>query len=122
VREVRKRRAWTQEELADRCERAGVPRLTTQVIADLETGRRIRLSIDEVLVLALVLGVAPLHLMVPLVGRVKVGSKIYAAKRLRGWIRGEAPLRDADQWTYFSEVPRQERVFPAEVKFGRGWE
>jgi transcriptional regulator with XRE-family HTH domain len=117
VREVRERRAWTQEKLANRCARAGAPRLTTQVIADLETGRRLRLSIDEVLVLSSVLGIAPIHLMVPLEGRVQVGSKIYAAKRLRGWIRGEGPLRDADQWTYFSEVPRQERVFPAEVRF-----
>jgi transcriptional regulator with XRE-family HTH domain len=59
----------TARELADRCEQLG-HRVETQVIANLETGRRANISLAERNVLAAALGVPPLLLECPL-GRVE---------------------------------------------------
>ena len=67
IRQVRERRKWTAKELADRCAEAGAPHITPTVITNLETRRRKtrEITVDEVLVLAHVLGVPPLQLIVP---------------------------------------------------------
>ena len=67
VRQARQRRNWTAKDLADRCAAAGAPQITPTVITNLETRRRKtrEISVDEVLVLAHVLDVAPLQLIVP---------------------------------------------------------
>ena len=75
-------------------------------------------SIDEVLVLAYVLGVAPVHIFVPLSGYVRIGDRRLPAKRVRPWVSGTYPLREADGIIYRQEVPRSKRVFPDEI--GRG--
>jgi transcriptional regulator with XRE-family HTH domain len=68
IRETRQRRGWTAKELAERCAEAGAPHITPTVITNLETRRRAtrEITVDEVLVLAHALQVAPLQLMVPL--------------------------------------------------------
>lgn len=67
IRQARQRHNWTAKDLADRCAAAGAPQITTTVITNLETRRRKtrEITVDEVLVLARVLGVSPLQLIVP---------------------------------------------------------
>ena len=68
IREARTERGWTVRELADRCAKAGVPKITHTVITNLETRRRDtrEATLDELLALAQVLGVPPAQLMTPL--------------------------------------------------------
>jgi transcriptional regulator with XRE-family HTH domain len=68
IREARQRRGWTAKELADRCADLGAPRVTATVVTNLETRRRAtrEISLEEVLILAHVLQVPPIHLMAPL--------------------------------------------------------
>lgn len=119
VREVRRRHGWTAAQLAERCAEIGAPEITSSVVTDLETGRRDKttgrrrrsITVDELLVLACALDVAPVHLLVP-----TKGSAVYpvASKRLvpparaREWIRGRHPLPSSDPRVFFSEVPAQE--------------
>lgn len=109
VRQLRDKYGWSARELARRCEEAGGPKLDQSVISNLELGRRGSVSIDEVLVLALVLDVAPVHLFVPVedeaveVGRWTVGSPV-----VREWVRGRYPLPSQDSRRYWTEVPDHE--------------
>ncbi|MFF2075391.1 helix-turn-helix domain-containing protein [Kitasatospora sp. NPDC058162] len=70
VKEARNRRGWTMKQLATACHDAGATKLTSSVLANIETGRRdangVRrreLSIDEVVALAVVLDISPVHLL-----------------------------------------------------------
>jgi transcriptional regulator with XRE-family HTH domain len=67
VRQARQQHGWTAKDLADRCAAAGAPQITPTVVTNLETRRRKtrEVTVDELLVLALVLGVPPLQLIVP---------------------------------------------------------
>jgi transcriptional regulator with XRE-family HTH domain len=106
VRELRDRRGWSAQELANRCADAGWPQLDRGVLANLENGRRRSVSIDEVLVLALVLDVAPVHLVVPTTDRaVQVGKWIVGSGPVREWVRGNYPLPSQDSRIYRTEVP-----------------
>ena len=51
VKELRKRRNWSARQLADRCAELGAAGLDRSVLANLESGRRRTVSIDEVFVL-----------------------------------------------------------------------
>src|SRR5438105_11407018 len=64
VFELRKGRGWSADELAVRMTAAGIA-WTRLVVTKLETGRRKSVSVEELLALAYVLDVAPLHLMIP---------------------------------------------------------
>jgi len=70
IREARGHRGWRVRDLADRCRKAGFPRLTAAVITNLETRRRPgrEISAEELLALALVLEVPPVQLLSPLNG------------------------------------------------------
>ena len=98
----------------------GVP-FDKTVIANLETGRRRFVTVAELLALALVLDVAPLHLMVPTDDTPTDDTpapehEVYpvtptltcATSSVRAWIRGESPLGQQDPRTYFAEVPAEE--------------
>jgi transcriptional regulator with XRE-family HTH domain len=70
VQEVRKDLGWSAEKLAQECARVGAPRLTTSVIANIESGRRDQqgrrrrdVSVDELLAFAAALRMAPAHLL-----------------------------------------------------------
>ncbi len=66
VRNIRRQRGWSARELAERCRAAGLPKWNREIVANVENGRRASISVDELFVLAVVFGVAPLSLCVPL--------------------------------------------------------
>lgn len=110
VREIRDRRGWSGAVLAERMAAAGLPQFDRGVIANFESGRRRSVSIDEVLVLALVLDVAPLDLFVPVDGdRVDdlVGGEVEPGL-VRAWVRGTQPLPGQNTRTFRTEVPDEE--------------
>lgn len=125
VREARKARGWSAQQLAERCADLGMPELDRSTIANIENGRRQRVGVDELLVLALALGVAPVHLLVPLHEEwyAVTPEHITGASRVRQWVRGNYPippiqndpvLRQADRDTYLSQQPEKEWTPPPE--------
>lgn len=68
VRRYRQQRGMTVQELSDRCADLGVP-IPRPVLSNLETGRRESVTLAELIVLALALGVPPLLLVVPVVDK-----------------------------------------------------
>ena len=87
-----------------------MPQLNRSVIANLESGRRSNVSIEEVLVLAYVLNVAPVHLFVPVDGfglRVTPTSSVSGVVA-REWVRGNFVLPAQDARRYVAEVPDEE--------------
>ncbi len=121
VREARKRRNLTTEQLALRCADLGAPELTTQTLYKLEGQRdpSVRpprpVSVDELLILAKALRVYPVHLLVPVdddEAAYQVTPAIRASRlRVRAWIRGrcELPLsKVAEVRDLWSEVPDDE--------------
>ncbi len=125
IRDVRAKRKLRVADLAERCAALGAPGLTAQALYKLEqrdpAKRRPRaVSVDELLVLALALNVAPVHLLVPVDGpgeRYQVTAKAAASRfSVRAWIRGVGPIDpDADRREFDSEVPRDEYYYPAHL-------
>jgi len=120
VRELRTRHGWSAQALADRCADAGMPHLVRDVLANLEAGRRETVTIDEVMVLAYVLDVAPVDLFVPpstdvehhKYGRVDVAgyrvtptSTVTPLSSVRGFVVGAHPLHGMDERRYRIERP-----------------
>lgn len=123
VKEVRKKRGYrTAAGLAERCAEIGAPHLTAQMIANIENGRRDQITgrrrrdvtVDELLILAYALSVAPVHLLVPTDAeevapyRILPGTNPGGAWFVREWIRGKTPIGTVDARLYFSEVPEAE--------------
>jgi hypothetical protein len=120
---VRKRRDWSPADLAARCVALGAADLTENVIENIESrsaraSKRPRpVTVDELLILALALNVAPVHLLVPpddpdenypVLGGVRESQ--FA---VRAWIRGIGPIDpDADPREFGAEVPRGEFYWP----------
>ena len=103
VRELRDRRGWSGTELAERMAEAGMPQFDRGILANFESGRRRSISVDEVLVLALVLDVAPVHLFVPVEEwrAFEEGRRAPTAEELRVLIEG---LGGSIQYTGDGEV------------------
>ena len=106
IREARHRRGWSAQQLADECALAGMPSLDRSAITSIERGRRQRVGVDELLVLAFALDLSPVHLMLPLNDDALmqvVPSTTVTAKRARRWVSGQEQLpgRDAKQWVVF---------------------
>ena len=125
VRKFRKERGWSARELAERCARAGMPAVDRAVIANLETKRRKSVSVDEVMMFAFVLDVAPIHLLVPdedetteddgteVSRTVRVTAEVAPSPTdTRSWIRGLRPLPGTDFRRYWSQVPAAEFEAP----------
>jgi transcriptional regulator with XRE-family HTH domain len=111
IRQLRKRHDWTQQDLADALNRIGA-QTDRAAVAKVELGKR-GLSLDEMLRYALVLDVAPVHLIVPLDDdeRLMLGTNFVdcTPAELRAWIRGERPLHPVQNARiYASEVPERE--------------
>lgn len=117
IREARLRRGWTAQQLAKECERHGAGKLTTSVINNIETGRRDNegrrrrdLSVDELLTLAFVLDVAPIHLLGLPEGdeavtvRVTPDCHVSDPDALLQWIRGDKALPESDARRYYSST------------------
>jgi transcriptional regulator with XRE-family HTH domain len=119
IKELRRKRDLTAEQLAARCAEVGRPEISTAVVSDIETGRRGKngkrrreVTVEELLTLSYVLDVAPVNLMVPIE---ETGEWILftpedcsLAGEVREWIRGKTPLVGQDPRGYFSEVPARE--------------
>lgn len=109
LREVRQIRGWTQKELAEALSRTGAD-LNEFTITRMESGKR-RVSLDEAVAIAAVLGPSLLHMVVPLEerGRVDLAPKMPAKViDARAWIRGQRPLRRADEQLFYFQTPPSE--------------
>jgi transcriptional regulator with XRE-family HTH domain len=109
VREARKRRGWTQKQLADRLTEIGYPTERTTVVKIEAGGRRSNAPISDVFAFAVAFGVSPVHLLVPLDDEAEVRivgvAEPMKAPAARAWIRGRLLLPDADTVAYLSEFP-----------------
>lgn len=109
LREVRRLRGWTQHDLAAALVEVGMD-LGEFAITRLENGKR-SVSLDEAVALAAVLGVSPLHMFVPLDdSTVELAPQLPAigAVSARAWFRGQRPLQQADERTYYTQTPDSE--------------
>jgi transcriptional regulator with XRE-family HTH domain len=115
MKEVRRRRGYSAAQLAERMRAAGVE-WDRNIVANLETGRRASVDVAELLALAYVLAVAPVHLLIPTDDELApyhvTPSSAVRAGRARAWVRGDDPL-STDRRDYYSEVPEHEWTPPA---------
>ncbi len=101
IQHARMRKGWNQRELAEAMTSAGWP-IDRSTIAKIESGtshRADRLTVNEVIGFAVVLGMSPLHLLVPWENDVPVAltQKVTApAWIVRGWVEGRLPLNERD--------------------------
>jgi transcriptional regulator with XRE-family HTH domain len=110
VKELRRKRGMSAAQLGDRLRDVGI-NWDRAILANLENGRRASVSVEELFGLALVLDVAPLHLVVP---PVDGEGKPYAvtptvtqpAGRVRSWVAGRHPIPGVDAATFMRERPR----------------
>jgi transcriptional regulator with XRE-family HTH domain len=105
IKEWRRRRAMTGEDLAARCAELGAPHLTRPIIASIETRRR-GVSVDDLLALALALDVPPVLLLaLPDDGHdaLAITTAVHIAdpEVLRGWLVGEAAPPESNTRLYF---------------------
>jgi transcriptional regulator with XRE-family HTH domain len=115
IREERRRRGWRVTDLAARCKKAGAVKLTAAVITNLETRRRPgrEITAEELLALAWVLGVPPVHLLSPLDGteklRVVPGEELDALGA-PAWLAGDDAVLGAVQMAARSQPEYTERA------------
>ncbi len=108
VAEFRGRKGWSARELAERVEReTGVP-MRRDTIANLENGRRDRITVDELLALAYSLNCSPLHLLAPRFEELDhdqdpggawpfpENQRWTHSHHFKEWLRGEAPIREVE--------------------------
>jgi transcriptional regulator with XRE-family HTH domain len=95
--------------LSERIEQRG-GKLGRMAISKIENGQR-GVSLDEALMLAAALDVAPVHLFAPLdddEGVAITPELVVDAVNARAWVRGAEPLPGGDEKTYRTEVPASE--------------
>ena len=107
LREVRRLKGWTQQQLADALASAGV-KLDASGITRMERGTR-GVTLDDVIAIAAALGVSPLHMLVPLENdeALNIAPGLTAdTADVRAWIRGQRPLRDTDDdRLFYAQTP-----------------
>ena len=122
VRELRRRRGLSAAQLADRLRQAGLD-WDRSIVANLENGRRASLDIGELLALALVLDVAPTHLLVPLDDEQPyqvTPTRVEPSGAVRDWVRGAGALDGTDERAYSAEIPDAEwRLLSERLKVHR---
>jgi transcriptional regulator with XRE-family HTH domain len=108
LREVRRAKGLTQQDLAEALAGAGED-LSAFAITRMEGGHR-DVSLDEAIAIAAVLGVALVHMLVQL-----NDSSIQLTPRLtvpatdaRAWMRGQRPLQEADERIFLFQTPPTE--------------
>ncbi|MEJ8645293.1 helix-turn-helix transcriptional regulator [Streptomyces sp. MS1.HAVA.3] len=112
VREVRKRRGLTAEQLALKLREQGIP-WDRYTVNKLENGKRQNISLTEWLALAEVLNVAPVHLLTP-TDTVEgdqyqvTPERAVPVAHAREWVRGHDYLDGADPRSFHAETPREE--------------
>jgi transcriptional regulator with XRE-family HTH domain len=116
VRELRRKRGWTAAELGKRLTAFGI-KWDRSIVANLENGRRVSVSVGELLGLAYVFEVAPVDLLIP--GDEEAAYAIAdgvssTSGRVRAWVVGEFPLPGLDPLLMLLEQPRARRRFVEE--------
>lgn len=108
LRELRRQQGMSAADLSDRIADLG-EHLSRATISKIETGQR-GVSLDEALLLAYALSVAPTHLICPTDERpVQLGRWTVGSGRLRAWVRGQyAGLGGIDERRYYTQVPDEE--------------
>lgn len=102
-------------------------KLGRMAISKIENKQR-GVSLDETLLLAAALDVAPIHLFLPREdeGEVMIGTSKVPAVLARAWVRGSEPLPGGDEKTFATEVPtsewqRQRRASERELEAMDKW-
>lgn len=110
VLEVRKRQGITAQRLAELLQEQGVP-WDRSFVSKLENGHRENVTVVQLLALARVLNVAPIHLLVP----PEAGGAFHVTpieavppSEARAWIRGDEPLAGTTTRIFRTEVPLNE--------------
>lgn len=101
---ARKDRQWRQSDLAERLAELGFTGWRQSKIAKIENGETKRISLEDVLALALALGVKVPYLLSPAgdEGKVEVAPKLAcSAPDFRGWLSGYRPLIAEDERTFY---------------------
>ena len=109
VRDVRKGRRMTQENLSRRLAELGV-NLHQTAVAKVETGER-RVSLDDAFLFAAALEVSPAWLVTPPSGTdpIAVAPKVECSPAVvRAWLSGRAPLPGQSPRNFFSEAPDEQ--------------
>lgn len=113
VKELRGRKGWSGADLGNELSALGVP-WNRSVVANFESGRRPAVSVQELLALAVVLGVAPVSLLAPLHSEpyrlTPKGTEPQNSVDAWLWMRGQQPLPGTDAAgarLYFAEAPTQ---------------
>ena len=106
--ELRRRRGLTAEQLAARCRQLGATHITRSFVANIESRRR-GLSIDDLLILALALDVAPVELLALSADRGEILSLTPAVtvsdtEMLRDWLVGQAALPESNARLYYASA------------------
>lgn len=97
VKRYRGRRGWTQEDFAAELTAIGWTVDRFQV-AKIEAHSR-KVSLDEMVALAWVLGLPPALLYLPLgEGDVKIENNVIETDAARRWVTGQAPAMDSEQY------------------------
>lgn len=123
VRELRRRKGWTGEQLAEEMRRVGVP-WSPSLVANFESGRRPEVTVRELLALAYVLDVAVVHLLVPVEGTemyLVLPDDAFMPVEVRRFIRGEEPLLGQNPRTFFAEVPLTEVPLTGRERHSPRW-
>lgn len=87
VRRYRKARGMSAQNLSDACTGLGLP-IHRSVIANFENGRRAKLDLGELFVIALALDVAPIMLMLPEDGTMEISDRPMSRTDALAWIAG----------------------------------
>jgi transcriptional regulator with XRE-family HTH domain len=109
VRQLRERHGFSQQDLVTKLQNFGLP-IDRSAIARLEVGKR-GLIVEELMRLAFVLDVAPVHLLVDPDGEESIAptphSEVSPAEA-RAWICGRMPLVPQDPRMFWFERPKAE--------------
>lgn len=113
VKDIRERKGWSAQRLADRCEELGAEYLNRSVIANIESGRKKNVTLEQAFILAFALGVAPIFLMVPidngedLMEAMQIAPHaMYEPGVVRDWARGYLPIEQSGpDYIYRLETP-----------------
>jgi transcriptional regulator with XRE-family HTH domain len=114
LRETRERKGWTQQDLAGQLWVQLGESMDQATVARIEQMRKKNVSLNDVLMLAAALDVAPVHLVVPRNSddEVQLGDKLRAPARLiRRWFRGERPLIGPEEDLRFDLSPLRHMAF-----------
>lgn len=110
VKELRGRCGWSAAQLGEAVSKHGI-KWDRFTVANVESGKRQNVTVQELYALALALGVAPVNLLVPLEDEPYqlTPNRVEGADVARAWVRGESPLPGADEWMYFAEASLYDR-------------